>query len=309
MMLAVRKRKRRPDSHFNVRVAKLVDLPHIASLDVNEFHKSTVALEGLQKWFEKYPRGAFVLEDIETEEREKIVGAFGLWPITQTTYKKIIEGKMDEDEITDSHIRPPARRPKYKYWYLADIIVAHQYRRTSLSNSRPGLLLLRESLVHWAKFGDFDDEVIEVCAIAAGEEGEGAKLLEAFGFVSAKTRHGALVKCKSEDTVYLRSISAAERADIMERIHGLVVRTTWVDSIRTVAGWVIVIGAAGALALGLHNQFFAQKLGFQLEDWTLQIAGLVICGLSLLFVRNKEMRVTIVAAGLIPIALKLLKIA
>lgn len=294
---------------FNVRVAKFVDLPHIASLDVNEFHKSTVALEGLQKWFEAYPRGAFVLEDNETEEREKIVGAFGLWPITQTTYNEIIEGKMDEDEITDSHIRRPAKRPGYKYWYLADIIVAYQYRRTSLSKSRPGLLLLRESLTHWAKFGDFDDEVIEVCAIAAGEEGEGAKLLEAFGFVSAKTQDGAPVKSNSGDTVYMRSISAVERAEIMERIHGLVVRTTWVDSVRTVAGWVIVIGAAGALALGLHNQFFAQKLGFQLDEWTLQIAGLVICGLSLLFVRNREMRVTIVAAGLIPIVLKLLKIA
>lgn len=308
-MLAVRQRKRRRDRRFNVRVAKFVDLPDIASLDVNEFHRSTVALEGLQKWFEAYPRGAFVLEDSEAEETERIVGAFGLWPITQTTYNKIVQGKMDEDEITDSHIRPPAKRPRYKYWYLADIIVAHRYRRKSLSKSRPGLLLLRESLVHWAKFGDFHDEAIEVCAIAAGEEGEGAKLLEDFGFVPAKARHGVSIKSKSGDTVYLRSISAAERADIMERVHGLVVRTTWVDSVRSVAGWVVLIGAAGALAAGLHNQFFAQKMGLQLEEWTLQMAGLVVCGLSLLFVRNKEMRVTIVAAGLIPIVLKLLKIA
>ena len=305
-MFAARKRKRARDSRFNVRVAKFADLPQIASLDVNEFHKSTVALEGLQKWFEAYPRGAFVLEDMEAGETERIIGAFGLWPITQTTYNKIIAGKMDEDEIKDSHIRPPAKRPRYRYWYLADIIVAQQYRRTSLSKSRPGLILLRESLVHWAKFGDFDDEVIEVCAIAAGEEGEGAKLLEDFGFVSAKTGDGAPVTCNSGDTVYRRSISAAERAGIIERIHGLVVRRTWVDSVRAVAGWVIVIGAVGALALGLHNQFFAQKLGFQLDEWTLQMVGLVICGLSLLFVRSKETRRTIVAVGLIPIALKLL---
>ena len=153
---------------------------------MNEFHKSTVALEGLQKWFEKYPRGAFVLEDIETEEREKIVGAFGLWPITQTAYKKIIEGRMDEDEYHGLHIRPPAKRPNVQV-----LVFGEHYSRAPISKDKfkqqqTGLLLLRESLVHWAKFGDFDDDVIEVCAIAAGEEGEGAKLLEAFGFVSAK---------------------------------------------------------------------------------------------------------------------------
>jgi hypothetical protein len=308
-MLAAPKLKRTRPSRFSVRVAKSTDLDQIASLDVNEYHKSTVDLEGLQNWFQAYHRGAFVLEDFEASEAERIIGAFGLWPITQAAFNKIIVGKMDEDEITDAHIRPAARRPRYKYWYLADIIVAQRYRRTSLSKSRPGLILLVESLTHWAKFGDFDEGTIEVCAIAAGEEGEGAKLLEAFGFATAKTRHGTAVKTSSDDTVYLRSISAAERADIVERIRRLFVRRTRIDTVRTVAGWLILIGAAGGFALGLHNQFFAQKLGYQLDDWTLQMGGLVICGLSLLLIKNKEMRVTIVAAGLIPLALKLLKMA
>lgn len=292
---------------FNVRVAKYEDLSDIANLDVTEFHKSTVELEGLQEWFKAYPRGAYVLEDREAPRKAKIVGAFGFWPITEGAYKRIIEGKMNESEITGSHIRHPAKNSRYRYWYLADIIVSHEYRKRSLSKSRPGLLLVREALFHWAKFKDFADD-IDVCAIAAGEEGEGAKLLQDFGFVTAKTRHGEAVKCESGDTVYLRSISAAERTTMTERINRLFERRSWLDFLRTAAGWLILIGVAGGFALELQKQYIEKKLGLILEQWNLQMVGLAVCGLSLLFLKNKEMRMTIVAAGLLPIAFKLLKV-
>src|SRR5262245_41722580 len=92
-------------ARYNVRVATSEDLPRIAALDAGEFHASSVELDGLQRWFDVYPRGAFVLEDRVSQQGATIIGAFGFWPITSTAFMKIVEGKIDEREITASDIR------------------------------------------------------------------------------------------------------------------------------------------------------------------------------------------------------------
>jgi hypothetical protein len=199
---------------LSVRVAERNDLATIASFDISEYRAGTVGLAGLQGWFESYSRGAFVLEHRAGNEPKRIVGAFGLWPITADAYQNLINGTLDEIDIGATDICPVQEHARHKYWYLADIIIEPDFRQRGL-RGKPALLLMYEGLRQSETFGAFDTG-IELCAIAAGDTGRA--LLKHLQFDEARSPQGVPVRCPNGDRVYRRSMSPADRAALLDRL-------------------------------------------------------------------------------------------
>lgn len=112
----------------------------------------------------------------------KIIGAIGIWPISEGTFKQVTEGKIDEQAIQVQRVL--FFKTRHKYWYFSDIILAKGFQRKKY----PFMILLQETLRLWLSQEELDDD-IELCAIAATEEG--AKLLRKCNFkCESETPHG-----------------------------------------------------------------------------------------------------------------------
>ncbi len=193
----------RRDRRYSVRVAARSDIEKIADLDENEYHDDSVALPGLTGWFEKYSRGAFVLEYQPDSQPKRIVGALGIWPITADAFEQITTGRLDEVDIGSKHICAEAKSVKYRHWYVGDIIIDAEFRRKGLF-STPALTLLGRGLREWLKIGHFADAV-DLCAIGVADEG--GSLLEHFGFQRATDSQNAAVSCPRGRPVFKASIA------------------------------------------------------------------------------------------------------
>jgi hypothetical protein len=204
-MLSVRRKfaMTRRDRRFSVRVATRSDIETIADLDENEYHDDSVDLPGLTGWFEKYSRGAFVLEYQPDNQPKRIVGALGIWPITADAFEQIITGQLDEVDIASKHICAGAQNAKYRHWYVGDIIIDAEFRRKGLFGASAATLLGR-GLREWLKIGHFDD-AIELCAIGVADQG--GSLLQHFGFQRATDSQNAAISCPRGRPVFKASIS------------------------------------------------------------------------------------------------------
>jgi hypothetical protein len=192
----------RRDRRFSVRVATRSDIETIADLDQNEYHDDSVDLPGLTGWFEKYSRGAFVLEYQPDNQPKRIVGALGIWPITADAFEQITTGQLDEIDIASKHICASAQNAKYRHWYVGDIIIDAEFRRKGLF-SAPAATLLGRGLQEWLKIGHFDDD-IDLCAIGVADQG--GALLEHFGFQRATDSQHAAISCPRGRPVFKASI-------------------------------------------------------------------------------------------------------
>jgi hypothetical protein len=193
----------RRDRRFSVRVAARSDIETIADLDANEYHGDSIDLPGLIGWFEKYSHGAFVLEYQPDNQRKRIVGALGIWPITADAFGQITAGQLDEIDIGSKHICAGAPNAKYRHWYIGDIIIDAAFRRKGLFGA-PAATLLGRGLREWLKIGRFDDTV-ELCAIGVADQG--GALLQHFGFRRATDRQNAAICCPRGRPVFTASIA------------------------------------------------------------------------------------------------------
>jgi hypothetical protein len=193
----------RRDRRYSVRVAARSDIEKIAGLDENEYHDDSVDLPGLTGWFEKYSRGAFVLEYQPDNQPKRIVGALGIWPITTDAFEQIATGQLGEVDIGSKHICAEAKNAKYHHWYVGDIIIDPEFRRKGLF-STPALTLLGRGLREWLKIGHFDDAV-DLCAIGVADEG--GSLLQHFGFQRATDSQNAAISCPRGRPVFKASIA------------------------------------------------------------------------------------------------------
>ena len=294
------------DLRFSVRVAMSGDLEKIASLDVNEFHNDSVGLAGLTQWFEKYPYGAFVLEEKIDDYKKRIIGALGIWPVTQATFQRLIEGKLAETDIGKDQISSMKRNGHYTYWYVGDVIVDKEFRKKGLRASRAIPILLRDGLYHWLQFGAFNKE-IEFCAIAVGDEGR--HLLERFKFQSAKSSEEKPIQCPKGNDVYKLSIPEGKRGAYFEEVAQIIGE----DS-RQIRSWKFLKSAAAIttgilIAVGIMDPTISQMVGIRIpSEWHLSILAILICLVFLAISDNKKLKYTIVVVALIPIVLKFFKI-
>jgi hypothetical protein len=211
------------ETFFSVRVATKADLEHIAALDAHEYRASSIDAPGLAEWFKKYHRGTFVLEHRPCKEQRRIVGALGIWPITGDAFRKVTGGQLAERDMTGRHIMPFNKDARYRYWYVADVIVEARLRRTHNAaprsagplnrSSRALITLLDEGIRQWLKSERVGRE-IELCAIAAGKYG--GSLLERFGFERVVSGSGVSVACPNGHVVYKLTTSRDRLATVVE---------------------------------------------------------------------------------------------
>jgi hypothetical protein len=155
--------------NYQVRFATRNDLDAVAELDLVAYGDYTIDRRGLEKWWKQYEHGIYVL----TQE-SKIIGAIGIWPISQRTFKQVTEGKIDEQAI-QVHKILKIFKARHKYWYFGDIVLDKEFQRKTI----PLITLLDGTLRSWLWQEELDDD-IELCAIAATDEG--AKLLKKYNF-------------------------------------------------------------------------------------------------------------------------------
>lgn len=168
----------------------------VSGLDESVYGGESINHEGLYAWWLAYKKGIYVLR-----KEGEVIGAIGIWPIKEITYRKLIEGKIDETDIGAEDISEPAAGVTHRYWYFADIVLEAKYHQTS---ERLALLLMEETLRQWLSDGSLAPR-IHICAL--GFEGEGIKLLQRFNFQFAG---GKPIKSPKGKPAYQRAITIEE---------------------------------------------------------------------------------------------------
>jgi hypothetical protein len=165
-------------SNGNLTVRKVhieAELRAVANLDVQEFGTDSIGLKTLRGWWKRYPKGVFVLQ-----KEHKIIGAFGIYPVSKSIFDNITNGIIAEPDISPRNICQETEKQKlFQYWYVADIIYDNSVKIRFYDT--PGRLLLVESVRLWLESCNLPAEGdIFICAIAASEDG--AKILKKCGF-------------------------------------------------------------------------------------------------------------------------------
>jgi hypothetical protein len=175
------------------------ELQVISNLDREYFGADSVDYRGLLGWWKRYPDGVQALV-----RGSEIVGAVGIWPLSENAFRNLIHGKLDEIDIRPASISKKVDGKPRAYWYFGDIVIAKKHKKRKLS-----LVLLEGAIRHWLNQGNLPSS-IEICAF--GFTAEGIALLDKFGFLSH-------LKSNKGYPVFVRAISVSEmRQELEERI-------------------------------------------------------------------------------------------
>ncbi|HEY0076279.1 MAG TPA: hypothetical protein VGB77_19425, partial [Abditibacteriaceae bacterium] len=121
------------------------------------------------QWHARYASGILCLE-----HEEQIIGALGLWPLTQIAYEALVTGKLREEDIEAHYLSIPGTDQTLAWWYVADIILLPQYRGT-----RTAGILLHQALSLWFRDAPLAD-LVHLAALAYSIQGK--SLLQKLGF-------------------------------------------------------------------------------------------------------------------------------
>ncbi len=220
---------RRPEYHPHV--AGRGELAAVAELDRAEYGTYTVDHATLASWWKRYKRGIYVLK-----KGSEVIGAVGIWPITETAFTALASGRLDERELSAADIceEAIAIASRHPYWYLGDAILSPQYRRRGTLTGRLLLMLVRKVLHDWRESRGFAP-TMELCALGFAR---GRPLLERFGLTQHATSPDGV-------PVYVRSLTEHDLEEIVDSLD-----STHTNLSRQLRGWDLVrTGLAGAWML------------------------------------------------------------
>jgi hypothetical protein len=151
------------------------ELEKLWKIDMEAYQDASITLDEFYSWWDKYEFGlkALFLGD-------KVIGAFGLWPLSSKMSRQFKEGEVCEGDLRPTELIETDSR-KTRYWYVSGIVLRPEFRKPSKTN--PIVTLLTIGLNIWMESGHLDFPV-EVSAIAYSIQGK--RLLERFGFIKIR---------------------------------------------------------------------------------------------------------------------------
>lgn len=145
----------------------------MALYDPNEINH--VAGTELKEWYRAYPDGGWVVTTGDTRE---IVGAFGVWPLADDAYRRMIGGQLHESQLglSDLQENVGSDGARHRSWYIGAIEI-HNKITSRLKHRQIKTQLLRAALT-WLDRPEVADH-IRVTAI--GSTASGVRIAKRFG--------------------------------------------------------------------------------------------------------------------------------
>lgn len=191
------------------------EVEEISRLDQLIYGHDAIDVAGLNAWWECYPLGVYVLW-----KESKIVGGFGIWPLKEKSYQKIVAGEIDETEISERDLYGKRRRKPVTHWYVADIVLMEEYRKT---REHLSIVLLEGALSQWLNNSNLAS-VVELCAF--GFTRVGVSFLQDFYFLPHKGSPIPPVMSPNGKPVYTRTTTGEELRKDLERLRRALRRHT-----------------------------------------------------------------------------------
>lgn len=163
-------------------------------LDQICYGEENISIEVLRAWWKTYEKGIYLLK-----EKNRVVGAFGLFPMSKHGFREILEGKAREEDITPDFIETDMNPLGHQEWYLSGIALRVAFRRTHAVR-----YLIASALEMWLEAHTLNAR-IKIVALAYTKEGEA--LLKRFGFCMYKERRETM----SRYPVYLYETKKLDR--------------------------------------------------------------------------------------------------
>jgi hypothetical protein len=148
------------------------NLQCIYQIEQQEYGVGTIlSFESVLSWWKRYPHGAYQLQ-----QDWNIIGGMGIWPLSETAFQDLAQGRLEERGITAEHVIEARNPAPLTCWYIADVILADKYRRTK---DHLAIVLLEGALRTWLSNENLAAR-IKLCALAYSEQGR--SLLKRMGF-------------------------------------------------------------------------------------------------------------------------------
>jgi hypothetical protein len=161
---------RRYDVHI---ISSEGEVRALEALDVEIYGPAALPGDQLLSWWLKYPKGIHVVYD-----PIRLVGAIGMWPISEEAYAQLMRGERTEASVTAADLRTNEQHDQ-AHWYLAGVLVRNGYRASRVLPN-----LLATAIRTWI---EETGALVRVglLAVATSKQGEG--YLNKFGFSPVAT--------------------------------------------------------------------------------------------------------------------------
>ncbi|WML90216.1 CHAT domain-containing protein [Thiothrix lacustris] len=148
------------------------ELAELWKIDKDAYKDASLSLEEFHDWWVTFDQGLKVIY-----KGDEIVGAIGIWPLSEESAFKFKTGNLKETYLLPSTFDEVKNQPS-KYWYASGIVLKSELRKPTKIN--PISLLLRIGLNTWIE-SPYIDFPIEICSLAITDHGE--RMLERFSFI------------------------------------------------------------------------------------------------------------------------------
>jgi hypothetical protein len=140
------------------------DFSSVDSIYQSCFLEASVPTEIQRSWWKAFPHGMRSLN-----QGSEIIGGLSCWPLSETTYDNLVEGKIKERDIKveDMELTNP------RFFYFSEIAILNNYRNAK--HSYDLILSLLEFLRRY-------NESNELKILALGFSSQGERLLKKMGF-------------------------------------------------------------------------------------------------------------------------------
>jgi hypothetical protein len=147
-------------------VVSIAKLKELWVVDNAAYGEASITWETFVGWWRSYPPGLKALF-----LRDRIVGALGIWPLSDRCAKRLTDGRIKESEITGRMMR--GRKPAHS-WYVSGIVL-----EPKIAGDRAIRALFVEGIRSWlsSESVEFPCEFLSLASSVAAET-----LLCGFGF-------------------------------------------------------------------------------------------------------------------------------
>ena len=147
-------------------------LARLYEFDASAYGDAGISWETFLSWWHAYPNGLYGVW-----HGENIIGAMGIWPMTEAGYSAVIEGRILERNLSPELHFETDDQP-HRRWYVSGIVLRPEHRGTGIVST-----LIFSGMHHGSVLAGC--RTVDVCAIATTTQGE--RLLLRMGFAPCGT--------------------------------------------------------------------------------------------------------------------------
>jgi hypothetical protein len=192
--------------HLHVRpIQSSAELEDLWEIDNAAYGEASITYEKFKEWWMSFPSGLYALFF-----RTRVMGAIGIWPLSNRCAELFATGRLKESEINGRTMRTFLHAGA-QFWYISGIVL-----RPELRGGRAITILLSHCIGSWLATAHIQFPC-QLLALAYSEQGQA--LLEGFEFFKLQNaknmRDGApLFALKVRDREQLLSTLKSRRLDL-----------------------------------------------------------------------------------------------